>query len=1009
MTRKTKRIGTLSLALVMVLSLLPMQMGVLSADDDIKSISIKSHPDKMEYIQSKPLELAGLTVDITYEDGSAEENIPYSSFAEFGLAVDFADGIPMSVMAHDGKPITVTVIGSDPVISASTEERIKVNPRSIEDIEIISQPDKMSYTAGEGLELEGIVVDITYSDGEVETVDYTNFPSSVLRTSPENRDILRYSQNDTPVVINALGSYVKAATDPLQVRGITEIEIAAQPAKLSYTAGERLSLVGMEVNLTYSDGTTVDNLTYSANNFLKYGLESLPANGEQLTEDDDAAAIEVFFREDKAETAVSAGSLTVSGFDGGEQTIWSGNFSYNSGTGYGGYTESFGSNVTQNRRFMGFELTSPSVNLRALTMFWSAAFDSPAERTPQEDGTFNEDSPRLLRLYDFTILDSTGTPLESLDLEGESQTVYIDLHQYNGRSGVDANRDINLLDKRIDGFHRNGNLGPGSQGTVTRIFLTDGFAETQGIITGSALIPESNAIITPPEPGQPLVTTVNALNTNSMYVIREIRWYDAGSSIPLSAGELAGPLGTLYDVQIDFVANNGYVFADKDKATTMRVNGQIPLEMARPVNVMEVTLSHTIASKYPAKPLLIRVKSQPQLEYVEDETLDLTDLVLEILYDDDSIAEVRYADFTDNDITVSLLGDADPQDTVMKTHLHHGEHINIMYTYANATPPFDEIELFTFTEPLAIFSCCIDYNDKSEIIIPSTDAVAGTPALPTINLTLETIDLAGFVPAEFDIGKGYKKIKPDKVADTFGAVKFPKMMNKELTLKLKNAAGEEVVFPKINKRPKPQKLAINYLLGREAVSCLADEASGCFNGQWLLTTKVKKGETPEYLAIKPTLQIGLAALIPNAKDPSKPPKPGKTVDENGWGKFYRGDSGICVKPLPVAEKPKVLKTTYFVRTAAKPDEEDGSYWPASKAKKFKASSQLKKPKYKIDLKKNIIKYKKDTYVSVNDGEAVYHADKGQLAYAAGSTYTLWQAATAKKPSSAKQILPLPTP
>ncbi|MCL2083362.1 MAG: hypothetical protein FWH04_09050, partial [Oscillospiraceae bacterium] len=183
--------------------------------------------------------------------------------------------------------------------------------------------------------------------------------------------------------------------------------------------------------------------------------------------------------------------------------------------------------------------------------------------------------------------------------------------------------------------------------------------------------------------------------------------------------------------------------------------------------------------------------------------------------------------------------------------------------------------------PATTDDCCIDYSN------PSTDIIVNSSGTPKINLSTEILDLGGFVPAEFDIGngKGYKAVK----ADTFGDKKFPKLLNKGLTLKLKNAAGTEVTFPAINPRPKP-KFSVNYEL----------VASGGDFGQWVLTEKNSS------TAVKTNIQIGIAGL--NDKG-----KPGKTVDTNGWGKFYT-DGGICVKPIGEKNgKPAVVKTTYFFR------------------------------------------------------------------------------------------------
>ncbi|MCL2081968.1 MAG: family 43 glycosylhydrolase [Oscillospiraceae bacterium] len=265
---------------------------------------------------------------------------------------------------------------------------------------------------------------------------------------------------------------------------------------------------------------------------------------------------------------------------------------------------------------------------------------------------------------------------------------------------------------------------------------------------------------------------------------------------------------------------------------------------------------------------------------------------------------------------------------------------------------------------------CIDYTTPADIIVNSS----GTP---TINLTTETLDLAGFVPVEFDIGNGYKAVKA-----ALDDAKFPKLLNKGLTLKLKNAGGTEVIFPAINPRPKP-KLAVNYEIA----------ASGGEFGQWVLTEK--KGTT----AVKTNIQIGVAALNGNGK-------PGKTVDASGWGRF-QADGGICIKPIGENEKngkPVMLKTTYFYRAAPT---DAGGFTPGSAQKKVRATSQMKPTKYKINVKKNVIQYKANTIISINSvmqNDGMPFAVKGGVSVVSGETYGFRQAATAKKAATALQTV-----
>ncbi|MCL2083114.1 MAG: C1 family peptidase [Oscillospiraceae bacterium] len=281
-----------------------------------------------------------------------------------------------------------------------------------------------------------------------------------------------------------------------------------------------------------------------------------------------------------------------------------------------------------------------------------------------------------------------------------------------------------------------------------------------------------------------------------------------------------------------------------------------------------------------------------------------------------------------------------------------------------------------------VCECCIDYKD--DIIIASN-------GVPTINLTRETISLNGFAATKLDVGDGKEKDVGDVLTNQ---AKFSKLFDKGMTLKLINASGAEVIFPKIDARATIPKATVNYLVGENRPSAYGD-----FNGQWVVAEKNASAALKQDGNGNP-IQIGAAIL--NEKG-----KPGKTVNESGWGEFYPGEtSGVCIRPISIVKgKPKVTKTTFFYRAAPKGAP---NYAAASKMKKIAPTSQQKPPGYKID-KKNIVKYKANTWVrTMNSSGGVLSTslmvDKGELAATTSRRYELWMPATAKKAASAPKVL-----
>ncbi|MCL2082501.1 MAG: chitobiase/beta-hexosaminidase C-terminal domain-containing protein [Oscillospiraceae bacterium] len=266
----------------------------------------------------------------------------------------------------------------------------------------------------------------------------------------------------------------------------------------------------------------------------------------------------------------------------------------------------------------------------------------------------------------------------------------------------------------------------------------------------------------------------------------------------------------------------------------------------------------------------------------------------------------------------------------------------------------------------------------------------------------------GYVPTAYSVdgGKKWKKVSVDidNEKNPLNAANFHKLLNKDLSLYLydKEFSGkippedaELMKFENINKRPKVTKLKIDY--------AIAADKTGFTTGEWVLSpdkTNAHKGG-----------QIGRAVILSNGK-------PGKVVDEQGWGQFSpRG--GVLVEKLGESET-KAKKTTYFYRDAPKRNvAPDGtvSFMAASKLKKYSALSEQPKPKY--SKKGNEIKLKKGAYIyagslvdaslpatdfiatkttstEFEEGKLYYLPAKATIPAISGVTHTVWNEA-GKKP------------
>ena len=120
-------------------------------------------------------------------------------------------------------------------------------------IEITSPPTKTTYNAGENIDLTGIVVTATFSDGSTKEV------TSECTFSPASGTVV-YENNDK-ITANWTweGTITYSVAQSITVkRVLTGLSITTQPAKTSYYKGDALDLTGMVVTATFSSGASED-------------------------------------------------------------------------------------------------------------------------------------------------------------------------------------------------------------------------------------------------------------------------------------------------------------------------------------------------------------------------------------------------------------------------------------------------------------------------------------------------------------------------------------------------------------------------------------------------------------------------------------------------------------------------------------------------------------------------------------------------------------------------------
>lgn len=119
-------------------------------------------------------------------------------------------------------------------------------------LKVTTAPTKTTYTAGDKLDLTGLVVTVTYSDDSTETVTCTASPAAgtVLYESTKSVTLSWAWSDDTSVVL----------TTDLSItvnRVLSSITLTA-PTKATYYKGNTMDWTGAKVTATFTSGATAD-------------------------------------------------------------------------------------------------------------------------------------------------------------------------------------------------------------------------------------------------------------------------------------------------------------------------------------------------------------------------------------------------------------------------------------------------------------------------------------------------------------------------------------------------------------------------------------------------------------------------------------------------------------------------------------------------------------------------------------------------------------------------------
>ena len=211
-------------------SVLSPTIQVSVSEPVLSSISINAMPAAREYKVGDSLNTSGLEIIVKYSNGTSV--IVSSGF----------DVSPTTLNTAGTQNITVSYLGKTCTFPVLVTEAEQV----VESILIVSEPTKREYTVGEWLDTSGLKLRIQTNKSTFDVTTGFSCTPMLLEKEGSQTITVNYGSKSTAFTVNVLPAEEK----------IESISVKNMPTKLSYSAGDRLDISGMVLEVTMNTGKT---------------------------------------------------------------------------------------------------------------------------------------------------------------------------------------------------------------------------------------------------------------------------------------------------------------------------------------------------------------------------------------------------------------------------------------------------------------------------------------------------------------------------------------------------------------------------------------------------------------------------------------------------------------------------------------------------------------------------------------------------------------------------------
>lgn len=210
-------------------------------EPQIVKLSIVKQPAKLDYEEGEELNLAGLVLDVAYNDGSVRT---VRGLQSNGFIVGRGHADEGVTLSYEGQPFTIKI-----------GVRKKEIPVTALSVELVHEPNKVKYIENDphGIDLTGAELFVQMSDGRRLTIPVTSDMVDPVDLSKPGRSVLNIRYMGHTVVCSVF----------VDAKALRNLELSSSLKKTEYIEGEKIDTYGLIVEACYDNGSRIPVENYA--------------------------------------------------------------------------------------------------------------------------------------------------------------------------------------------------------------------------------------------------------------------------------------------------------------------------------------------------------------------------------------------------------------------------------------------------------------------------------------------------------------------------------------------------------------------------------------------------------------------------------------------------------------------------------------------------------------------------------------------------------------------------